>query len=734
MNTSPQTRLNRLFAGKPLPTPPVPGELHFSEKELKENIEQSRKTPATVQHPQKAPSPPKPQSTSATDGWSSADDDDDSVAAFRPKPSMKAPTQQPDQKLTSRTILESTARASREGVSTEAESSSGSVCQSNNPSKVMADEKQGSIAHGQIQSIPDSEEQNPETTRQYCQFLLAAKFPYKYMNDGDDRVSKRFFANNKFYNRDWDIYYLHPPFSLGSKPIILVPYAQVHKLVTEIGEAFKVEVSVPDFPFTVKFSDDGTPQPQFLGNSKSRDQFMSLQNSIDLPSKGHGECPANASPHLAQQFVSFRELCLDALAAHKKKSGGGKSTTKKKEGDRLLSTHDFNSQLRRLQRYFGLRAKSVKSQPPEIHPSWTGKDELRQPLEKTVMETLHVNEVAPYPFEKEPVFISVDIESYERAHNLITEVGVSTLDTLDLIDTPPGENGKNWINCIRSRHFRIKDHAHLVNRDFCVGNPDAFQFGRSEWVTLQQAPTEVDNCLKWPFSVQYKYAGLKDAWDTESTPVSRMTSGSSESSEAIAGKSAAGDCSVDPSQDPNLLQRGPKDRNIILVGHDIRSDLDYLRTLGSKIFTPSRGAYPVAAMEAVDEGSDTTRILSSIVEALDTAPLYKAYKNESQPRNLGAIGTNLGLQCFFMHNGGNDARYTLEALVALAIQARLVEDAESPSKEGSSADQAIRSKSDRSGGLGADNAAGDVGAITERLSLETSANGEGEEGEEEWEL
>lgn len=530
-------------------------------------------------------------------------------------------------------------------------------------------------------------------------------------------------------------YYVHPPRSLSSKPIILVPYAQVHTLITEIGKAFGIEVSVPDFPFTLKFFSDATPQPQFLGTSASRDQFMNLQNSIKLPSEVHGESPAKASPYEKQQFAAFRGKCQDALNANKKKPGG-KSTIKKKEDDRLLSVHDFNSQLRRLQRYFGLRPKSVKSLRPDIHLTWTGEQEIGQAQqEEPVMEHLNINKAAPYLFEKDPVFISVDIESYERAHNLITEVGISTLDTLDLIDTPPGENGQNWIDCIRSRHLRIRDHQYLVNRDFCVGNPDAFQFGRSEWVTLQQAPTEVDNCFKWPFSVQYRHAGLERTWATEfipkSIPKSNMTSASSESPQFTAGKSAAGRCSADAAQDPSLLQRGPTDRNIILVGHDIRSDLDYLRTLGSKIFKPSRGAYPVAAMEAVNDGSDAARVLSSIVEALDTAPLYKAFKNESQPRNLASIVTNLGLQCFFMHNGGNDARYTLEALVALAVQSRLLEDTKTSGEEGSCAGQDLSSQSQRSGGLGVD-AAEDMSAMTERLGPETLAKEEAEE--EEWEL
>src|SRR5699024_9451042 len=48
---------------------------------------------------------------------------------------------------------------------------------------------------------------------------------------------------------------------------------------------------------------------------------------------------------------------------------------------------------------------------------------------------------APFPMWREPVFISVDVESNEYSHSQVTEVGVSVLDTLELVCVAPGENG-----------------------------------------------------------------------------------------------------------------------------------------------------------------------------------------------------------------------------------------------------------------------------------------------------
>jgi hypothetical protein len=42
-------------------------------------------------------------------------------------------------------------------------------------------------------------------TGHFCPLALVAKFPYKYMVDTNDRVSRHFFAQNKFYQRNWDV-------------------------------------------------------------------------------------------------------------------------------------------------------------------------------------------------------------------------------------------------------------------------------------------------------------------------------------------------------------------------------------------------------------------------------------------------------------------------------------------------------------------------------------------------
>jgi hypothetical protein len=211
---------------------------------------------------------------------------------------------------------------------------------------------------------------------------------------------------------------------------------------------------------------------------------------------------------------------------------------------------------------------------------------------------------------------------------------------------PPGEGGENWIEHIRSRHFRIQGREHLVNKDFCPGNASNFRFGTTEWVKLDAAAEAVDQCFKYPFSAQFKY---------------REENGTQRSGFPVLPSGPDG-------------QMGPKKRNVIITGHDIRNELEYLKILGSQAFNPAVSAYSGAAMEINAHGPDRNETLSTVIEALDTGVLYRVLVKETQTQSLGKMMHGLGRRALHLHNAGNDARYTLEALIALLIKARAPED------------------------------------------------------------
>lgn len=100
--------------------------------------------------------------------------------------------------------------------------------------------------------------------------------------------------------------------------------------------------------------------------------------------------------------------------------------------------------------------------------------------------------------------------------------------------------------------------------------------------------------------------------------------------------------------DGNPLDEGGADtkRNIILVGHDIAADINYLRKLGYDPYN-----------------------LANLQEVIDTSLMYRALEREPHPRSLGTILVNLEIAGWYLHNAGNDAVYTLQAMIGISIKA-----------------------------------------------------------------
>lgn len=86
-------------------------------------------------------------------------------------------------------------------------------------------------------------------------------------------------------------------------------------------------------------------------------------------------------------------------------------------------------------------------------------------------------------------------------------------------------------------------------------------------------------------------------------------------------------------------------RPIILVGHDVVADINYLRAVGYDVHN-----------------------LSNLQEIVDTASMWRYVKRDTNPRNLGSILAELDLIGWNLHNAGNDAAYTLQAMVRIAIK------------------------------------------------------------------
>ncbi|GAW22221.1 hypothetical protein ANO14919_117570 [Xylariales sp. No.14919] len=86
-------------------------------------------------------------------------------------------------------------------------------------------------------------------------------------------------------------------------------------------------------------------------------------------------------------------------------------------------------------------------------------------------------------------------------------------------------------------------------------------------------------------------------------------------------------------------------RPIIIVGHDIRQDLKYLMRIG---YDPWE--------------------VPLIVDEVDTKAMFQRIERNLDGRGLGMICAKLGIPGDNYHNAGNDAVYTLRAMITMAIK------------------------------------------------------------------
>ncbi|KAK1824948.1 hypothetical protein LTR12_000743, partial [Friedmanniomyces endolithicus] len=87
-------------------------------------------------------------------------------------------------------------------------------------------------------------------------------------------------------------------------------------------------------------------------------------------------------------------------------------------------------------------------------------------------------------------------------------------------------------------------------------------------------------------------------------------------------------------------------RTIVLLGHDINQDITYLHSIGFSVLNRS-----------------------NLAEVLDTATMFKSYTRDNNATSLGKVLYHFDIDGWNLHNAGNDAVYTMQAMLAIAVKA-----------------------------------------------------------------
>ncbi|KAL2814221.1 hypothetical protein BDW59DRAFT_154444 [Aspergillus cavernicola] len=379
-------------------------------------------------------------------------------------------------------------------------------------------------------------------------------------------------------------YYIYTPPCLGGRALVVVPAAQVRGLLRDINAALECSLSLPsneEKGLMLRFNREGFPQPIFLGRSDNRATKDYLEASIPQTSS------FKVSPETtAEQLLAFEKMMEAGITSAKSKS----RSKAKKLRLRYQRELEMGDAVRRAQCYLGLRAESADL----IECNW---DEKAGPEPEP--KPLTLGQPAPHPFWTEPVFISIDVEVNERCHTLVTEVGISILDTRDLIGVAPGPQAEAWQSRIQSRHLRVEEYKNHVNQLYVRGCPDKFEFGTSEFIPAETISKTIQDSFSHPSFFFFS----------------------------------------EPDKKP---------RPLVLVGHSLAADIQYLE---------------LANVHIVDEATGT----SKFADQIDTAASFQIIRGEIEARSLGAVIAELGMTGWNLHNAGNDARYTMQALVAMLV-------------------------------------------------------------------
>lgn len=299
----------------------------------------------------------------------------------------------------------------------------------------------------------------------------------------------------------------------SSAPIIVIPENEFKAFLMKILSSFRDSeilanpaldlLSVAnmqvyrDADLLIDFPDHPRFTPRYLGLCKSIAEYESLLRKI--PSKDFRiMSEANDEPIDEDDVITFDMIIkvqagsvspqadLEARVAKEKAEMIAKKKAKKKEGQ-AAKRKAMNDMFKRAQTYLGMRPDTdddCKFQPfiasVTLHRASSYVKIAQTPLPK-----LSPSSSIPFPPSKQTVFISFDVESWERNHNIITEVGLAIFSTEHLSAHPaPDKTASNWHKLIEAHHFRIIEHSRYQNSQFVRGNAYGFKFGESQEVSI----------------------------------------------------------------------------------------------------------------------------------------------------------------------------------------------------------------------------------------------------------
>ncbi|KAK6353708.1 hypothetical protein TWF730_008139 [Orbilia blumenaviensis] len=285
----------------------------------------------------------------------------------------------------------------------------------------------------------------PGTIR-FCLLKTVRRWPYTKTSKVNQTVLKRFFDKEPFFNRAWDLYIVESSPNENDIGSIVVPLEQVKTFFKQTETETAVKLLTNDRELALDLGPSTDHVVQFVGISTSWNDYETLFAS--LPSPSPAAAPQSSPP-------------LPSLSSP--------SSSAQIYGNVGIGTNVKGSRPNR-------GPKSDKKRQMQI--------ENRRNMLKSAVEIF--SRGVDYSF------FSVDIESWEKNHDIITEVGLTKYipGARDGSGDPTGQKV--------SDHIIIKEHRRYKNGNYVADASGNFEFGSTRQVSLADISTAIATFMHTP--------------------------------------------------------------------------------------------------------------------------------------------------------------------------------------------------------------------------------------------
>ena len=194
----------------------------------------------------------------------------------------------------------------------------------------------------------------------FCPWLIVKNYHSWFVGKQNSvRIGPYFEKDALFKWQAWEFCYLwHPAKDKESTYVLVVPTSQFQRFLDRINQTLKIQLTFPPGTngdkFAVIFGQMKTPVPRFLGRAPNALAFDALTKTVPPLD------PQDAIFEKPKMKAQAQEMFVKKINGLSYKYGKGaekKNKSEKTHKNRLLDRRTWGQQIKRVQRYLGIREK-----------------------------------------------------------------------------------------------------------------------------------------------------------------------------------------------------------------------------------------------------------------------------------------------------------------------------------------------------------------------------------------